>query len=68
VHEQGDIGTPPTRANGRPAVVMCVRGVGGVLRAHSVPVLPVESGAVARVTAFPDPEPPGRFGMPEVLS
>jgi RNA polymerase sigma-70 factor (ECF subfamily) len=67
VHE-GGIRMLPTRANGQPAVVMYKRGADGVFRAHSVQVLTVEEGAVARITAFLDVEPLGRFGMPKVLS
>ncbi|MFI6935198.1 sigma-70 family RNA polymerase sigma factor [Streptomyces sp. NPDC050287] len=68
VHEKGGIRMLPTRANGQPAVVMYVRGADDALRAHSVQVLTVESGAVARITAFLDAELPGLFGMPAVLS
>lgn len=67
VHEKGGIRMLPTRANGQPAVVMYVRGVDGVFRAHSVQVLTVEAGAVARITAFLDVELLGRFAMPKVL-
>jgi RNA polymerase sigma-70 factor (ECF subfamily) len=68
VHEKGGIRMLRTRANGQPAVAMYVRGVDGVLRAHSVQVLTVAEGAVARVTAFLVPELVDRFGMPRVLS
>ncbi|MDQ1044267.1 sigma-70 family RNA polymerase sigma factor [Streptomyces sp. V4I2] len=68
VHEKGGIRMFPTRANGQPAVVMYERGTDGVFSAHSVQVLTVEEGAVARITAFLDVAPVGRFGMPKVLS
>ena len=68
VHEEGGLRMLPTRANGQPALVMYVRGVDGVLRAHSVQVLTVVGGTVARVTAFLDVEQVVRFGFPRVLS
>ncbi|MFE9444265.1 sigma-70 family RNA polymerase sigma factor [Streptomyces sp. NPDC006602] len=68
VHEKGGIRMLPTRANGQPAVAMYVREPDGVLRAHSVQVLTVEEGAVARITAFLDPDLVDRFGLPRVLS
>ncbi|WP_210574621.1 hypothetical protein [Streptomyces sp. GESEQ-4] len=43
----------------------------GVHRAHSLQVLTVSDGAVARMTVFIDPELRelfGRFGLPEVIS
>lgn len=68
VQEKGGVRMLPTRANGQPAVVMYERGVDGVFTAHSVQVLTVEEGAVARITAFLDVELVGRFGMPKALS
>ncbi|NUR04816.1 MAG: sigma-70 family RNA polymerase sigma factor [Streptomyces sp.] len=67
-HGEGSYRMLPTRANGQPAVVMYVRGVDGVLRAHSVQVLTVEGGTLARITAFIDPAQVARFGFPTVLS
>ncbi|KOU65642.1 RNA polymerase factor sigma-70 [Streptomyces sp. MMG1533] len=68
VQEKGGVRMLPARANGQPAVVMYERGVDGVFTAHSVQVLTVEEGAVARITAFLDVELVGRFGMPKALS
>ncbi|MHC3474930.1 sigma-70 family RNA polymerase sigma factor [Streptomyces sp. 7R007] len=67
-HGRGAHRMLPTRANGQPAVVMYVRGVDGVLRAHSVQVLTVAGGALARITAFIDPRQITRFGFPQVMS
>jgi RNA polymerase sigma-70 factor (ECF subfamily) len=67
-HGEGRYRMLPTRANGQPAVVMYVRGVDGVLRAHSVQVLTVEGGGVARITAFIDVEQVVRFGFPRVMA
>ncbi|MFF4806520.1 sigma-70 family RNA polymerase sigma factor [Streptomyces sp. NPDC001351] len=67
-HGDGHYRMLPTRANGQPAVVMYVRGVDGVLRAHSVQVLTVEGGTLARITAFIDLAQVDRFGFPRVLS
>ncbi len=68
VHEKGTLRMLPTRANGQPAAAMYVRGADGVLRVHSLQVLTVEEGLVARITAFLDLRVPARFGMPEELS
>ncbi|MFI7414265.1 sigma-70 family RNA polymerase sigma factor [Streptomyces sp. NPDC049627] len=68
VHEKGTLRMLPTRANGQPAVAMYVRGADGVLQAHSVQVLTVEEGLVARITAFLDVDLLGRFDLPEELS
>ena len=67
-HGEGSYRMLPTRANGQPAVVMYVRGVDGVLRAHSVQVLTVEGSTLARITAFIDLAQIARFGFPRVLS
>ncbi|MER6425960.1 sigma-70 family RNA polymerase sigma factor [Streptomyces sp. NPDC001137] len=67
-HGEGRYRMLPTRANGQPAVVMYVRGVDGVLRAHSVQVLSVAGGSLARITAFIDLAQVDRFGFPRVLS
>ncbi|MFI7404635.1 sigma-70 family RNA polymerase sigma factor [Streptomyces sp. NPDC049541] len=67
-HGEGRYRMLPTRANGQPAVVMYVRGVDGVLRAHSVQVLTVAGGTLARITAFIDLAQVDRFGFPRVLS
>jgi RNA polymerase sigma-70 factor (ECF subfamily) len=67
-HEKGRMRMIPTRANGQPAVVAYKRGADGVRRAHSVQVLTVEGGEIARITVFLDAGLVGRFGMPEVLS
>lgn len=67
-HGEGRYRMLPTRANGQPAVVMYVRGVDGVLRAHSVQVLTVERGTLGRITAFIDLAQVDRFGFPRVLS
>jgi RNA polymerase sigma-70 factor (ECF subfamily) len=58
----------PTRANGQPALVMYAREADGVFRAHSVQVLTVEGGLLARITAFIDQDVVARFGFPRVLS
>ncbi|MFI9764352.1 sigma-70 family RNA polymerase sigma factor [Streptomyces sp. NPDC051963] len=58
----------PTRANGQPAVAMYERDAHGVFRAHSIQVLAVSDGAVARMTVFLDAGLFDRFGMPGVLS
>ncbi|MFF4358262.1 sigma-70 family RNA polymerase sigma factor [Streptomyces sp. NPDC001604] len=67
-HGEGRYRMLPTRANGQPAVVMYVRGVDGLLRAHSVQVLTVAGGSLARITAFIDLAQVDRFGFPRVLS
>ncbi|MGW2564640.1 sigma-70 family RNA polymerase sigma factor [Streptomyces sp. NPDC001537] len=67
-HGEGRYRMLPTRANGQPAVVMYVRGVDGALRAHSVQVLTVAGGTLARITAFIDLAQVDRFGFPRVLS
>jgi len=67
-HGEGRYRMLPTRANGQPAAVMYVRGVDGVMRAHSVQILTVEDGTVARITAFIDVAQVARFGFPRVLS
>lgn len=67
VHEKGTLRMLSTRANGQPAVAMYVRGEDGVLRAHSLQVLTVEEGSVARITAFLDLDVLGRFAMPQEL-
>ncbi|WP_406417163.1 sigma-70 family RNA polymerase sigma factor [Streptomyces sp. NBC_01614] len=69
VHEKGTLRMLRTRANGQPAVAMYVRGEDDVLRAHSLQVLTVRKGLLARITAFLDPaDLLDRFGLPEELS
>lgn len=69
VHEKGTLRMLRTRANGQPAVAMYVRGEDDVLRAHSLQVLTVEKGLLARITAFLEPaDLLDRFGLPEELS
>ncbi|MET7391161.1 sigma-70 family RNA polymerase sigma factor [Streptomyces sp. NPDC005529] len=58
----------PVRANGQPAVAAYESGPDGALRAHSVQVLTVEEGAVARLTVFLDPGLFPGFGLPGVLA
>ncbi|MET9409909.1 sigma-70 family RNA polymerase sigma factor [Streptomyces sp. NPDC002935] len=65
--ETGWIRMLPVRANGQPAVAAYERGIDGVLRAHSVQVLTVEEGGVARLTVFLDPELFAAFGLPRIL-
>ncbi|WRZ93774.1 sigma-70 family RNA polymerase sigma factor [Streptomyces sp. NBC_01007] len=57
----------PVRANGQPAVAAYERGADGVLRAHSVQVLTVEAGGVARLTVFLDPGLFAAFDLPRIL-
>jgi RNA polymerase sigma-70 factor, ECF subfamily len=54
----------PTRANGRPAVVVQRRRPDGGLAGHGVLVLEVSRGVVAGVDAFIDPLLVPRFGVP----
>ncbi|WP_328441361.1 sigma-70 family RNA polymerase sigma factor [Streptomyces sp. NBC_00457] len=71
VGEKGLVRMLPTRANGQPAAAMYKREADGVYRAHSMQVLTVSDGAVARMTVFIDPgllELFDRFGMPEVVT
>ncbi|MGP4011599.1 sigma-70 family RNA polymerase sigma factor [Streptomyces sp. 4N124] len=68
VGEKGLVRMLPTRANGQPAAAMYKREADGVYRAHSMQVLTVSDGAVARMTVFFDPGLFDRFGMPEVVS
>ncbi|MEV1084819.1 sigma-70 family RNA polymerase sigma factor [Streptomyces sp. NPDC050211] len=71
VGEKGLVRMLPARANGQPAVAMYKREADGIYRAHSLQVLTVSDGAVARMTVFIDPglvELFDRFGMPEVTS
>ncbi|MGC9537810.1 sigma-70 family RNA polymerase sigma factor [Streptomyces sp. UG1] len=65
VHEKGTLRMVRTRANGQPAVAMYVRDADGVFRGHSVQVLTVAAGSVARITAFLDPDVLVRFGLPK---
>jgi RNA polymerase sigma-70 factor (ECF subfamily) len=51
----------PTRANGRPAVVMHFRGDDGALLPHGIQVVEVEGGAIAGLHAFLDPALPALF-------
>ena len=54
----------PTRANGRPAVVLQRRTDAGGLQAHGITLFEVEGGLIAAVDAFIDPKLPPRFGVP----
>jgi RNA polymerase sigma-70 factor (ECF subfamily) len=56
-----DIVLTPTRANGRPAVVMHQRGAAGALEPHGVMVLEIAGDAIAGLDAFIDPGLPHRF-------
>jgi RNA polymerase sigma-70 factor (ECF subfamily) len=67
VHEKGTLRMLRTRANGQPAVAMYVRGDDGVFRGHSLQVLTVAGGLLARITAFLDPDVMSRFGLPKEL-
>ncbi|WP_322734575.1 RNA polymerase subunit sigma-70 [Streptomyces ferrugineus] len=67
VHEKGTLRMLRTRANGQPAAAMYVRDADGVFRGHSVQVLTVAAGSVARITAFLDPEVLVRFGLPKEM-
>src|SRR4051794_1546986 len=53
----------PTRANGRPAVVVQRRAPDGGLAAHGVLVLEISGGAVAGIDAFINPALLPRFGF-----
>ncbi|MEU3984909.1 sigma-70 family RNA polymerase sigma factor [Streptomyces sp. NPDC026672] len=53
----------PTRANGQPATAMYARDPDGAARPHSVHVLTVRRGAIARITAFRDPAVFPLFGL-----
>jgi len=53
----------PTRANGRPAVVVQRRTPDGGLAAHGVLVLEISGGAVAGIDAFINPALLPRFGF-----
>ncbi|MEU4171365.1 sigma-70 family RNA polymerase sigma factor [Streptomyces sp. NPDC026665] len=65
--EPGWIRMLPVRANGQPAVAAYERGADGTLRAHSVQVLTVEAGGLARLTVFLDPGLFEAFGLPGTL-
>ncbi|GHH18169.1 sigma-70 family RNA polymerase sigma factor [Streptomyces lanatus] len=67
VHETGALRMLPIRANGQPAVAMYVREEDGVFRGHSVQVLTVVDGSLARITAFLDPAVLVRFGLSKEL-
>jgi RNA polymerase sigma-70 factor, ECF subfamily len=54
----------PTRANGRPAVVVQRRSADGGLEPHGVLVLEVGGGRIARIDAFINPSLLPRFGFP----
>jgi RNA polymerase sigma-70 factor (ECF subfamily) len=54
----------PTRANGRPAVVVQRRTPDGGLAPHGVLVLEIARGAVARINAFINPSLVPRFAAP----
>ncbi|WP_210586352.1 sigma-70 family RNA polymerase sigma factor [Streptomyces sp. GESEQ-35] len=68
VGEKGLVRMLPTRANGQPAAAMYKRDADGVFRGHSIQVLTVSGGAVARMTVFIDAGLFDRFAMPGVLS
>jgi RNA polymerase sigma-70 factor (ECF subfamily) len=53
----------PTRANGRPAVVVQRRTPDGGLTAHGVLVLEISAGAVTQINAFINPALLPRFGF-----
>jgi RNA polymerase sigma-70 factor, ECF subfamily len=53
----------PTRANGRPAVVVQRRGPDGALAAHGVLVLELSGGLFVGIDAFIDPSLVPRFGV-----
>jgi RNA polymerase sigma-70 factor, ECF subfamily len=53
----------PTRANGRPAVVVQSRGPDGALAAHGVLVLELFGGLFVGIDAFIDPSLVPRFGV-----
>jgi len=54
----------PTRANGRPAVVMHFRRDDGTLEPHGIQVVEVEDDAIVALHAFIDPELPELFSAP----
>jgi RNA polymerase sigma-70 factor (ECF subfamily) len=56
-----------TRANDQPAALAYRRGPDGVLRPHSVQVLTVAGGGVARFVVFSDPGLLAAFGWPPTL-
>ncbi|WP_182881905.1 sigma-70 family RNA polymerase sigma factor [Microbispora sp. H10949] len=57
----------PTRANGQPALAAYVDGGDGVLRAHSLQVLEITEGGVARNVVFGDPTLFTLFALPAAL-
>jgi RNA polymerase sigma-70 factor (ECF subfamily) len=66
-HEVGDCRMLPTRANGQSAALMYCPGKAGRQETHSVHVLTVRHGTVARITIFLGTEQAARFGFPVVL-
>ncbi|MFJ7076776.1 sigma-70 family RNA polymerase sigma factor [Streptomyces sp. NPDC098781] len=67
-HVKGTVRMPRTRANGQPAVAMYVLGADGLFHRHSLQVLTVRDGSLARLTVFLDLDLMDRFGMPKELS
>ncbi len=60
--------TVPTRANGDPAVALYGRAPDGTYRAHSIDVLSLIGGRIARIVAFNDADLVKTFGFPAVLA
>jgi RNA polymerase sigma-70 factor, ECF subfamily len=65
---RGDNRLVGTAANGQPARAVYARGTGGGYRPHSIQVLTVATGGIARVVAFHDPALFALFGLPDVLA
>ncbi|MVU81090.1 sigma-70 family RNA polymerase sigma factor [Nocardia sp. ET3-3] len=57
----------PTRANDRPALAAYVRRDGGVFEAANLHVLTLDTGGVARMDIFHDPDLFRVFGLPDRL-
>jgi RNA polymerase sigma-70 factor, ECF subfamily len=57
----------PVRANGCPAVAAYLLEDDGRLHAHSIQVLEIEDGGIARIYAFLEPRLLAAFGLPDVL-
>jgi RNA polymerase sigma-70 factor (ECF subfamily) len=60
----GQISVWPTRANGRPALVMYRRADTETLEPHGILMLEIEGDAIAALDAFIDPALPGAFRRP----
>ncbi|WP_433890275.1 sigma-70 family RNA polymerase sigma factor [Streptomyces sp. CA-111067] len=58
-------GTGPLTANGQPALVLYTREPDGGHRVHSLQLLTVAGGLIARNVVFTDPEVFAMFGLPE---